>query len=197
MDRLAVICVDEVGRGCCAGPVLACAYLLPVRRWSHPKLNDSKKMTEAARHDVFAELAARRECGMERFEIGTASVEEIDTFNILEATYLAMHRAIKAVMLGAGVEGAHVMVDGNRFKAPESCTYECVVGGDSKVEGIAIASVVAKVARDRLMCSGLYHGAFPQYGWDENKGYVTKQHLDAIREHGFTKHHRMSFDLKL
>lgn len=194
IEEKKIVCVDEVGRGCCAGPVIACAYLVE-SDWTHPKLNDSKKMTENARSEVYSIMSARKQCSMMDYEIGLASVEEIDKFNILEATYIAMHRAIAPYITRFG--SVHIMVDGDRFKSPENCTYECIIGGDAKVTGIAIASVAAKVTRDKLMASNEYHGTFPMYGWADNKGYVTKYHLDAIRLHGYTKHHRMSFDLGL
>lgn len=188
------IYVDEVGRGCCAGPVLACAVFLDMP-WAHPKVTDSKKMSLRDRESVFAEMSARMECGMLTFSVGMASPEEIDSMNILKATYLAMHRAILPLASEKGV--SHVVVDGDRFESPPGFTHDCVVKGDLKIFGISLASVAAKVIRDRLMSSSDYHGAYPEYHWDKNKGYGTERHLEAIRTHGFTPHHRMSFELQI
>lgn len=193
MDKVTYY-LDEVGRGCCAGNVVACAVIL-FKPWAPAKLKDSKKMTAKARAEILVEMKARQTCGLLDFRIGEATPEEIDSINILQATYLAMHRALNAIRIDHGP--GHLVVDGNIFQSPydKDCTYECIVGGDATVSGISAASVAAKVYRDE--CMNKLHLDLPQYGWCNNKGYVTKDHLKAIKEHGYTKYHRRSYDLKL
>lgn len=176
--------IDEVGRGPLAGPVVAAAVIidptaLPAELAEH--LDDSKKLRPAKREHL-AELV-RRHC---RHAIAQASVEEIDRLNILQATFLAMKRAVDD--LGTAVD--HALVDGNR-PPPLPCAVHCLVGGDSLSLSIAAASVIAKVHRDRLMAE--LDIAFPGYGWRTNAGYGTKAHLDALRRLGPTPHHRKSF----
>lgn len=180
--------IDEAGRGPLAGPVVAAAVILD--RDALPKslvegLNDSKQLTEKRREALFAELHA---CGAARIGVGEASVAEIDTHNILRATYMAMDRACHA--LGCAVDVA--LVDGNR--APPlslGCAVRTVVGGDGLSLSIAAASIVAKVTRDRTMAA--LAAAFPAYGWERNAGYGTAEHRAAMREFGVTVHHRRSF----
>jgi ribonuclease HII len=173
--------VDEAGRGPLAGPVVAAAVMLddraPIRG-----LNDSKKLGARTRERLFDEILAKALC----CRIATASVEEIDTLNILQATLLAMRRAVEGLRLRPHL----VLVDGNR--TPElHVPVRAVVKGDSKVQCIAAASILAKVHRDRL-CAGL-HERHPQYGFDGHKGYATPAHLAALREHGPCTEHRRSF----
>ena len=173
--------VDEAGRGPLAGPVVAAAVILdelqPIKG-----LKDSKVMTARARERLFDEIRAKALC----CSIAQASVEEIDTLNILQATMLAMQRAVDGLRL----RPHHVLVDGNRLPVLK-VQAEAIVKGDAKVKAISAASILAKVHRDRL-CIEL-HEAHPQYGFDGHKGYPTAAHLAALREHGACPHHRRSF----
>ncbi len=185
MEAGTLICgVDEVGRGPLAGPVMACAVILdPARvpRALQKRLDDSKKLSAALRAEF---AAALREIAV--FSIAEASVAEIDEINILQATHLAMRRAVE----GLAQEPAHALIDGNR--APKlSCPTTSIVGGDAKSLMIAAASILAKVERDKIMSHlSLAHTV---YGWERNAGYGTAEHLAAIRTHGITLHHRRSF----
>ncbi|WP_374654624.1 ribonuclease HII [Dongia sp.] len=184
-ERGTLVCgIDEVGRGPLAGPVMACAVILdPARvpRKLQKRLDDSKKLSAPARTEI---AAALREIA--QFAIAEASVAEIDSINILEATHLAMRRAVE----GLAQKPAHALVDGNR--APIlSCPTTCIVEGDAKSLSIAAASILAKVERDKIMSQlSLIHTV---YGWERNAGYGTAEHLRAIQTHGITLHHRRSF----
>ena len=173
--------VDEAGRGPLAGPVVAAAVILdelqPIKG-----LKDSKVMTARARERLFDEIRAKALC----CSIAQASVEEIDTLNILQATMLAMQRAVDGLRL----RPHHVLVDGNRLPVLK-VQAEAIVRGDAKVKAISAASILAKVHRDRL-CVEL-HALHPQYGFDGHKGYPTAAHLAALREHGACPQHRRSF----
>lgn len=173
--------VDEVGRGPWAGPVTAAAVILDPHNIPDG-LNDSKKLTEA-RRDALADLIhASAEVG-----IGNASVEEIDEMNILQASHLAMRRAIEALPAPAN----YALIDGNRIPAGISCRAHCLVKGDARSVSIAAASIVAKVHRDRLMTE--LAERFPHYGWETNRGYGTEKHRMGLLCHGVTPHHRRSF----
>ena len=173
--------VDEAGRGPLAGPVVAAAVILdelkPIRG-----LKDSKMLTAKARERLFDEVHAKALC----LCIAQASVEEIDRLNILQATLLAMKRAVEGLRL----RPARVLVDGNQLPRLR-VQAEAVVRGDALVKAISAASILAKVHRDRL-CHEL-HREHPQYGFDEHKGYSTPDHLAALRAHGACQHHRRSF----
>jgi ribonuclease HII len=173
--------VDEAGRGPLAGPVVAAAVILdelqPIRG-----LADSKTLSPRRRERLFDEIHARALC----VSVAQASVEEIDSLNILQATLLAMRRAVEGLRLLP----QRVLVDGNRLP-PLAMPAEAIVGGDGKVAAIAAASIVAKVRRDRL-CAEL-HACWPAYGFDGNKGYPTPSHLQALRRHGACPAHRRSF----
>jgi ribonuclease HII len=173
--------VDEAGRGPLAGPVVAAAVILddlkPIRG-----LNDSKQLTARARERLYVEIHAKALC----FSIAQASVEEIDTLNILQATMLAMRRAVDGLRLRPN----KVLVDGNRVPVLRVAA-EAIIGGDAKVRAISAASILAKVHRDRL-CQEL-HRQHPEYGFDGHKGYPTAAHLAALRTHGACPHHRRSF----
>jgi ribonuclease HII len=173
--------VDEAGRGPLAGPVVAAAVILdelkPIRG-----LKDSKLLTPATRDRLYDEIRAKALC----CSVAEASVEEIDTLNILHATMLAMKRAVEGLRLKPG----KVLVDGNRLPVLKIAA-EAIVKGDMKVKSISAASILAKVHRDRL-CMTL-HEAHPQYGFDGHKGYATAEHLAALRAHGACVHHRRSF----
>ncbi len=173
--------VDEAGRGPLAGPVVAAAVILdelqPIRG-----LADSKKLSPKTRERLFDEIRAKALCCC----IAEASVEEIDRLNILQATLLAMRRAVEGLRL----RPHRVLVDGNRLPML-SVPAEAIVQGDSKVQAISAASILAKVHRDRL-CA-LLHERHPQYGFDAHKGYGTQAHMAALREHGACPEHRRSF----
>lgn len=173
--------VDEAGRGPLAGPVVAAAVILRVEDCPDG-LNDSKQLTAKRRATLEPEIKARALC----WGIGIASVEEIDSLNILWATMLAMTRAAQAL----SQECAHILVDGNRcpqWRWPSTA----IVGGDALSLSIAAASILAKEARDRMMVEAAQ--AHPHYGWESNKGYGSAVHLKALRDHGPTPLHRRSF----
>ncbi|RIV22518.1 ribonuclease HII [Fibrisoma montanum] len=176
--------LDEVGRGCLAGPVVAAAVILP-RDYVHPILNDSKQLSrsqrETLRHDIERDAIA--------WAVAEVSHEEIDRINILKASFLAMHRAVDELT----VRPDHLLVDGNRFVPYPMIPHTCIIKGDAHYLSIAAASVLAKTYRDDLM--ERLGVEFPAYGWAQNVGYPTPHHRDAIRQHGPTKYHRMSFRL--
>jgi ribonuclease HII len=173
--------VDEAGRGPLAGPVVAAAVILdelaPIQG-----LADSKKLTPRQRERLYDEIRAKALC----CSVAQSSVEEIDALNILQATMLAMRRAVQGLRLKPG----KVLVDGNRLPALEVLS-EAVVGGDAKVPAISAASILAKVTRDRLLLD--LHERHPEYGFDRHKGYGTAQHLAALRKMGPLPEHRRSF----
>ncbi len=174
--------VDEVGRGCGAGPVVAAAVILPYDV-DLPNVRDSKKLSAEKRNDLRALI---HEVALD-FAIGVASVEEIDEINVLEATYLAMNRAIQ----GLKKKPTLLIIDGNRFKNMSDIRFQTVIGGDDKVLSIAAASILAKTWRDDYMSQ--LHEHYPQYDWKNNKGYLTAKHRNACFVHGLTKHHRHTF----
>lgn len=173
--------VDEVGRGPLAGPVVTAAVILP-EHFELPRLTDSKKLTKARRETLYDQICVQAVC----FAFGEASREEIDRLNILYATLLAMRRAITNLSL----KPDHVKIDGNRL--PDlPISAEAIVGGDGLVAEISAASILAKVSRDRHMKK--LSEKYPYYGWETNSGYPTKQHIQALEQHGVTPHHRRSF----
>ncbi len=173
--------VDEVGRGPLAGPVYACAVILDPARLPIG-IDDSKALSEAKRESAFAQVMERALS----VGIGVADVAEIDALNILQATMLAMRRAVDGLSLAP----AHVLVDGNRLPALP-CPGEAVIGGDATVLSIAAASIIAKVTRDRVMCE--LDALHPGYHWARNKGYGTADHLAALQRLGASVHHRKTF----
>jgi len=175
---------DEAGRGCLAGPVVAAAVILP-QNFECPLLNDSKQLTELQRE------ALRPIIEKEALAWAVAEVDnhEIDEINILNASILAMHRAVQKLT----TRPKFIIVDGNRFKPFEDIPHQTIVKGDSKYLSIAAASVLAKTHRDELMQT--LHAEFPHYDWDKNKAYPTLKHRASIREHGTTGYHRMTFNL--
>ena len=175
---------DEAGRGCLAGPVVAAAVILP-KNYRHKILNDSKQLTESQRIELRTEIAAKSLA----YGIGVVSPAEIDTINILNASFLAMQRAIDQLSIRPEL----LLIDGNRYKAHDSTPFECIIKGDGKYYSIAAASILAKTYRDDLMRELALE--FPDYGWDTNVGYPTTKHRDGIRDKGPTPHHRMTFQL--
>ena len=175
---------DEAGRGCLAGPVFAAAVILDAKNMISG-LNDSKKLSEKKRNELRLEIEEKALS----FGVAMLNNNEIDTYNILKASFMAMHKAIEKL----GYEPELLLIDGNRFIPYKKIKHECVVKGDGKYQSIAAASILAKTYRDELMMK--LNEEFPQYGWDHNMGYPTKLHRDGIRKFGATKYHRMSFKL--
>lgn len=175
---------DEAGRGCLAGAVYAAAVILPPD-FRNELLNDSKQLSERQRYDLRPVI--EREALA--WAVGVVSPEEIDHINILNASFLAMHRAIDALK----VRPQHLLIDGNRFRPYPGVPHTTVVKGDGKYLSIAAASVLAKTYRDDYMLR--LHAQYPDYGWDRNKGYPTARHRAAIAQHGATPYHRRSFNL--
>lgn len=175
---------DEAGRGCLAGPVTAAAVILP-KNFSHPMLNDSKKLTEKQRN----KLRPIIEKEAVAWAVASLTPAEIDVHNILNASFLAMHRAIKQLT----TTPESLLIDGNRFKTYPNIPHHCIIKGDGKYLNIAAASILAKTHRDDYMKT--LAKEFPVYDWHKNKGYPTKAHRTAIVQHGSCEHHRQSFRL--
>ena len=175
---------DEAGRGCLAGPVVAAAVILPMD-FSNALLNDSKKLSEAQRK----KLRPIIEKEAISFAVAFVDEQEIDKINILNASFLAMHRAIDQLSLPPEM----LLIDGNRFNTYPKIPHECSIKGDGKFLSIAAASILAKTYRDDYMEE--LHVEFPFYNWASNKGYPTPKHRDGIRRHGPCKYHRQSFTL--
>ncbi len=175
---------DEAGRGCLAGPVTAAAVILP-EKFTHPLLNDSKKLNEKTRSEL-KEIIEEQALA---WAVAFVDHTEIDKINILNASIMAMHLALGKLK----TKPAHIIVDGNRFKPYKKIPHTTIVKGDGKYMSIAAASILAKTHRDLFMLE--LHGQFPQYGWNENKGYPAPAHKAAIAEHGITPYHRRSFRL--
>ncbi len=175
---------DEAGRGCLSGPVVAAAVILP-QDFTNSILTDSKQLSESKRE----KLRPIIEQEAIAFGIGIVSPQEIDEINILNASFLAMHRAIDQLKPKA----YFLLIDGNRFNPYKKVKHACMVSGDSRFLNIAAASILAKTERDHIMKE--LHKVHPQYNWKKNKGYPTKEHRQAISDFGTTTHHRMSFQL--
>ena len=174
--------VDEVGRGPLAGPVVACAVVMPPGRRAMPGVNDSKQLSSKKRESLIGKIRDRALA----IGVGAASVREIDRFNILQASVLAMRRALGRLP----VRPDHVVVDGKSIRTLD-IPHTAIVHGDARCYSIACASIVAKITRDRVMHA--LAGRYPQYRWENNVGYATANHLRGIAEHGITPHHRRSF----
>ena len=183
IDRLEGGC-DEAGRGCLSGPVVAAAVVLNPEK-PIIGLNDSKKISEKNRLLLRDQILTNALA----YGIGIVSHVEIDEINILNASFLAMHRAIDIL----SIKPAFLLIDGNRFHAYNGIPHVCIVKGDGKYQSIAAASILAKTKRDEIMDS--LHDLFPVYHWNQNKGYPTIQHRTAIATHGPSPHHRMTFRL--
>ncbi|WP_339867209.1 ribonuclease HII [uncultured Algoriphagus sp.] len=175
---------DEVGRGCLAGPVVAAAVILPAD-YANPWINDSKKLGKNQREDLIQEIKDKALA----WKIAEASVAEIDKINILNASFLAMTRAVQ----GLPLLPEHLLIDGNRWKSNLTIPHTCVIKGDGKYASIAAASILAKVHRDKFMEK--LAEEFPNYAWERNAGYPTKAHRSGIEEFGDCIWHRKSFKL--
>jgi len=173
---------DEAGRGCLAGPVYAAAVILP-RGFKHPKLNDSKVISEKDRYLLRTVI----ESNAIAYSVGSVSEQEIDQINILNASFKAMHLAIRDLKITPEL----LLIDGNRFAPYEKIPHHCIVKGDSKYASIAAASILAKTYRDDYMKK--LGAQYPQYGWEQNKGYGTLAHRVALQQEGPTEYHRNSF----
>ena len=176
--------LDEVGRGCLAGPVVAAAVILP-KNFQSEILDDSKKLSEKNRNKLVSEIKEKALA----YAVAEVSETEIDEINILNASFLAMHKALDQLSLAPDA----LLVDGNRFKPYKELPHSCIVKGDGKYASIAAASVLAKVYRDDLMAE--WGKKYPEYGWESNVGYPTVKHREAIKKYGVTPLHRQSFQL--
>jgi ribonuclease HII len=183
-DNLIEAGCDEAGRGCLAGPVVAASVILP-KDYSHPLLNDSKQLSAKQRERLKSEI----EKEALSFAVGMVCNNEIDKINILNASFLAMHKAIDLLHITPQL----LLIDGNRFKPYKSIPHHCIIKGDSKFLSIAAASILAKTYRDEYMTNLSLE--FPHYDWAKNMGYPTIAHRNAIQELGPTPYHRKSFRL--
>ncbi len=174
---------DEAGRGCLAGPVFAAAVILP-KGYNHPLLNDSKKVSPDNREKLRVDI----EKSALALAVAMCTNEEIDKINILNASILAMHRALEKLT----IVPEYIIIDGNRFKSFRNIPHTCIIKGDSLYASIAAASILAKTYRDEFMKK--IHYDFPIYKWDKNKGYPTLEHRKAILENGLCIHHRKTFN---
>jgi len=173
---------DEAGRGCLAGPVVAAAVILP-KGFTHAFLTDSKQLSEKKRDILRTEIMDKALA----WAVSEVDNLEIDKINILNASILAMQRAVSLLK----IKPEHLLIDGNRFKPYKNIEHTCIVKGDAKFFPIAAASILAKTHRDELMKK--MGGEFPMYDWQQNKGYPTKKHREAVSEFGVSKYHRLSF----
>lgn len=183
LDKIEAGC-DEAGRGCLAGPVFAAAVILP-RDFAHPLLNDSKQLSEKKRYEAREIIEAEAES----WAVAQVDPTEIDDINILNASFLAMHRSVAQLEVIPEL----LLIDGNRFHPYPGIPHQCIIKGDGKYMSIAAASILAKTYRDDFMKK--IAADFPQYHWESNKGYPTKGHRMAIQINGATIHHRKSFRL--
>lgn len=175
---------DEAGRGCLAGPVYAAAVILP-KKYKNKWLNDSKKLSDADRYELRPEIEEKALA----WAVGVVDHKEIDDINILNASFLGMHRAVDQLK----VRPELLLIDGNRFKTYKNIPHQCIIKGDAKFLSIAAASILAKTYRDDFMKAAAL--TYPEYSWESNMGYPTKKHREAIRQHGVTPIHRLTFQL--
>lgn len=175
---------DEAGRGCYAGPVFAAAVILPPK-FHHPDLNDSKQVPPEKREELRYYIESKAIC----YAVGVCDNEEIDTINILRASFKAMHKALDAL----STTPEALLIDGNRFTPYKNIPHYCIVEGDAIYASIAAASILAKTYRDDYMQQ--LHNEFPHYNWHNNKGYGTQEHRKAIETHGLCRYHRRSFNI--
>ena len=176
--------VDEAGRGCLAGPVTAAAVILP-KYYKNELIQDSKKLNNYNRMRLYEEITS---IAID-YSIIDISNNIIDSINVLESTFLAMNKAISKIIRKAD----YIIIDGNQFKTKSKFSYECVIKGDSIYQSIAAASILAKAHRDKLMIK--YNEEYPYYEWNNNKGYGTIKHKNAIKKFGISRYHRKSFNL--
>ena len=177
---------DEAGRGCIAGPVVAAAVILP-RGMDFPEFDDSKKLTEKQRNRLRIKVLENAAA----YGVGIVSAEEIDEINILNASFLAMHRAIDQLKIRPEL----LLIDGNRFNKYHDIKHQCIVGGDAKYQSIAAASILAKTTRDHIMEE--IDNQYPNYNWKQNTGYPTIEHKNAVAEFGMSPFHRKTFNMSI
>ena len=177
---------DEAGRGCIAGPVVAAAVILP-RGMDFPEFDDSKKLSEKQREKLRIKVLDNAAA----YGVGIVSAEEIDEINILNASFLAMHRAIDQLKIRPEL----LLIDGNRFNPYKDIKHQCIVGGDAKYQAIAAASILAKTTRDHIMEE--LDNQYPKYNWKQNKGYPTIEHKNAVAEFGMSPYHRKTFNMSI
>lgn len=177
---------DEAGRGCIAGPVVAAAVILP-RGMDFPEFDDSKKLSEKQREKLRIKVLENAAA----YGVGIVSAEEIDEINILNASFLAMHRAIDQLKIRPEL----LLIDGNRFNKYKDIKHQCIVGGDAKYQVIAAASILAKTTRDHIMEE--LDNQYPNYNWKKNKGYPTIEHKNAVAEFGMSPYHRKTFNMSI
>ncbi len=177
---------DEAGRGCIAGPVVAAAVILP-RDMDFPEFDDSKKLTEKQREKLRIKVMENAVT----YGVGIVSAEEIDEINILNASFLAMHRAIDQLTVLPEL----LLIDGNRFNKYKDIKHQCIVGGDAKYQAIAAASILAKTTRDHIMQE--LDSQYPDYNWKKNKGYPTIEHKNAVAQFGMSPYHRKTFNMSI
>jgi ribonuclease HII len=177
---------DEAGRGCIAGPVVAAAVILP-RGMDFPEFDDSKKLSEKQREKLRIKVLENAAA----YGVGIVSAEEIDEINILNASFLAMHRAIDQLKIRPEL----LLIDGNRFNKYHDIKHQCIVGGDAKFQAIAAASILAKTTRDHIMEE--LDNQYPNYNWKKNKGYPTIEHKNAVAEFGMSPYHRKTFNMSI
>ena len=177
---------DEAGRGCIAGPVVAAAVILP-RGMDFPEFDDSKKLSEKQREKLRIKVLENAAA----YGVGIVSAEEIDEINILNASFLAMHRAIDQLKIRPEL----LLIDGNRFNPYKGIKHQCIVGGDAKYQAIAAASILAKTTRDHIMEE--LDNQYPNYKWKQNKGYPTIEHKNAVAEFGMSPYHRKTFNMSI
>lgn len=185
-DNLIEAGCDEAGRGCIAGPVVAAAVILP-RGMDFPEFDDSKKLSEKQREKLRINVLENAEA----YGVGIVSAEEIDEINILNASFLAMHRAIDQLKIRPEL----LLIDGNRFNKYKDIKHQCIVGGDAKYQSIAAASILAKTTRDHIMEE--LDNQYPNYNWKKNKGYPTIEHKNAVAEFGMSPFHRKTFNMSI
>ena len=185
-DNLIEAGCDEAGRGCIAGPVVAAAVILP-RGMDFPEFDDSKKLSEKQREKLRIKVLENAEA----YGVGIVSAEEIDEINILNASFLAMHRAIDQLKIRPEL----LLIDGNRFNKYKDIKHQCIVGGDAKYQSIAAASILAKTTRDHIMEE--LDNQYPNYNWKKNKGYPTLGHKNAVAEFGMSPFHRKTFNMSI
>ena len=185
-DNLIEAGCDEAGRGCIAGPVVAAAVILP-RGMDFPEFDDSKKLSEKQREKLRIKVLENAEA----YGVGIVSAEEIDEINILNASFLAMHRAIDQLKIRPEL----LLIDGNRFNKYKDIKHQCIVGGDAKYQSIAAASILAKTTRDHIMEE--LDNQYPNYNWKKNKGYPTIEHKNAVAEFGMSPFHRKTFNMSI
>lgn len=185
-DNLIEAGCDEAGRGCIAGPVVAASVILP-RDMDFPEFDDSKKLSEKQCEKLRIKVLENALA----YGVGIVSAEEIDEINILNASFLAMHRAIDQLKIRPEL----LLIDGNRFNKYHDIKHQCIVGGDAKYQSIAAASILAKTTRDHLMEE--LDNQYPAYNWKHNKGYPTIEHKNAVAEHGITPYHRKTFNMSI